>query len=340
MKTKILVTGGLGYIGSHTVVKLIENGYEPIIVDNLSKSTLSVLNNIEDITGVRPEMHICDCSSDRVLINNIFINNDIYAVLHFAAYRNSNESIKHPFTYYKNNVESVYNIVDLAALNGVKYFVFSSTCKVYGHPSLEDLPLTEYSEVTFSKSPYINTKIIGEQMVKDFCYAHNMKGIILRYFNPIGAHPSYKLGEFNINKQNKVLTHIIQYAKGINDSLLIYGDDYSTPDGTCIRDYIDVNDLADAHIKAIEYFEKMDNVIEIFNLGGCNAISIKELITKFEDVNKVKLNYKIGERRFGDAEIMVADCSKANKMLNWKPVTPIEDSLRTAWNWENKTTRT
>lgn len=340
MKKKILVTGGLGYIGSHTVVKLIENGYEPIIIDNLSKSALSILNNIKDITGVCPEMHICDCAADRVLINNIFYNNDIYAVLHFAAYRNSNESIKHPFTYYKNNVESVYNMVDLAALNGVKYFIFSSTCKVYGHPTIEDLPLTENSPVTFSKSPYINTKIIGEQMVKDFCIAHNMKGIILRYFNPIGAHPSCKLGESHINKPNKVLTHIIQSALGTYNNLSIYGNDYSTPDGTCIRDYIDVNDLADAHIKAITYAEKMNDDIEIFNLSGCNPISIQELFNKFEQVNNVKLNYTISERRFGDAEIMFSDCSKANKLLNWKSITPIEESLRNAWKWENKITRT
>lgn len=336
MKRKILVTGGLGYIGSHTVVRLIECGYDPIIIDNLSKSTLDILDNIEDITGVRPETHICDCTSDRVLINNIFAKYDIYAVIHLAAYRNSNESINHPFTYYKNNVDSVYNMVDLAALNGVKYFIFSSTCKVYGNPKLEDLPLTENSEIFFSKSPYINTKIIGEQMTKDFCHAHNLKGIILRYFNPIGVHPSSKLGEPNIDKPNKVLTHIVKSAKGTYNNLSIYGNDYNTPDGTTMRDYIDINDLTDAHIKAIEYIPSMENTIEIFNIGKGKPISIQTLFNKFEEVNNIKLNYAISDRRIGDAAIMYADSSKAEKLLKWKATTPIEESLKTAWEFEKK----
>lgn len=336
MKRKILVTGGLGYIGSHTVVRLIECGYDPIIIDNLSKSTLDILDNIEDITGVRPETHICDCTSDRVLINNIFAKYDIYAVIHLAAYRNCNESINHPFTYYKNNVDSVYNMVDLAALNGVKYFIFSSTCKVYGNPKLEELPLTENSEIFFSKSPYINTKIIGEQMTKDFCHAHNLKGIILRYFNPIGAHSSCKLGEPNIDKPNKVLTHMVRSAKGTYNNLSIYGNDYNTPDGTTMRDYIDINDLADAHIKAIEYIPSMENTIEVFNIGKGEPISIQTLFNKFEEVNNIKLNYTISNRRMCDAVIMYADSSKAENLLKWKATTPIEESLKTAWEWEKK----
>lgn len=338
MKRKILVTGGLGYIGSHTVITLIQFGYDVIIIDNLCRTHNVVLDKIENITGVRPKLYPYDCFTDRRELNRIFSDNpDIYAVMHFAAYKNSNESMQHPIMYYKNNCGTIMQIMDLMAIHGVKYLIFASTYAVYGNNIDYKNPIvSEDTQPSFSLSPFANTKIVCEQIIKDVCKARGLKSIILRYFNPIGSHKSCLIGENNISSVNNILPTIIRAVKDNDYVMKIFGAHYNSNDGTNIRDYIDINDITLANIKALCYIDSERNtkIVDTFNIGSGIGVSILELIHKFEEVNNVKVKYEIGEKRDCDIPIAIADYSKAQKLLNWKPSIPIEESLKNIWKSE------
>lgn len=335
MLKKILVTGGLGYVGSHIVVRLIENGYTPIIVDNLSKSNINILDMIEKISGTRPKIYILDCAENRDLLNNVFKEHpDIYAVIHLAAYRDSIESIEHPFTYYKNNCLSIYNVTDLAALNGIRRIIFSSTSKVYDVDTTQ-MPLSEDSPLKINNNPYVNSKVMCCQMLHDFSVAHNLKSIILRYFNPIGSHKSGLLEYQPMFSRNKVLTNIMDAAYN-NIVFNIYGRDYTTKDGTTLRDFIDVNDLADAHIAALKKIDDVETT-SIFNIGRGKPASILSMLNKFMAYTDTRVRYEFADRRPNDAERIYSNVSLANNILNWKAATPISESIVTAWNsFKNK----
>lgn len=338
--TKILVTGGIGYIGSHTVVELQNSGYEVIIVDNLSNSNIEVLDRIEKITGKRPQFENVDCadygSMDK-LFKKYNIENNMDAIIHFAASKAVGESVEKPLLYYRNNLGSLINLLQLMLKYNVKNIVFSSSCTVYGQPDI--LPVTEAAPIKQPLSPYGNTKKIGEEIIKDTIYANkDYKGIILRYFNPIGAHPSAEIGELPNGIPNNLLPFVTQTAVGLRKQLQVYGDDYNTPDGSCIRDYINVVDLAKAHVLAVRRIlgAESKSPIEIFNLGTGRGLSVLEIIKTFEQVTGVKVPYKIAGRREGDIEQVWADPSYANKVLGWKAVETVEDTLRSAWKWEEK----
>lgn len=333
MKEKILVTGGLGYIGSHTVIHLIQLGYEVIIVDNLCRTNNTVLDKIEIITGKRPKLYPYDCFSDRRELNAVFSDNpDIFAVMHFAGYKNSNESMEHPIMYYKNNCGALIQIMDLMAIHGVKYLIFSSSYAVYGDNIDSKYPVVnEDTPVSFGLSPFANTKIVSEQLIKDICKARNLYAVILRYFNPIGAHKSCLIGENNISSVNNILPTIIRAAKCSDFEMNIFGSDYDSPDGTNIRDYIDVNDIATANGKALLYIPNAKKRIETFNIGSGKGTSILELIRTFEEVNNVKVKYSFTEKRACDIPIAISDCEKSSKLLNFTPEIPIEESLKNIW---------
>ena len=337
MKGKILVTGGTGYIGSHTVVELQESGYEVVIVDNLSNSRADVVDYIGQITGTRPAFEQADCR-DLDALDEIFARHgQIDAIIHFAASKAVGESVQKPLLYYRNNIVSLLNLLELMPRYGVKGIVFSSSCTVYGQPDV--LPVTEAAPIKKAESPYGNTKQINEEIIQDTVRSGApISAVLLRYFNPIGAHPSALIGELPNGVPMNLVPFITQTAIGIRPQLSVFGDDYGTPDGSCIRDYINVVDLAKAHVFAISRMleGKQAEQVEVFNIGTGRRLSVLELIHAFEAATGVKLNYRIAPRRAGDIEQVWADPRKANDVLGWKATTGIEDTLRSAWNWQLK----
>ncbi|MHB9140535.1 MAG: UDP-glucose 4-epimerase GalE [Paludibacter sp.] len=332
---KILVTGGTGYIGSHTVVELQKVGFEVVIVDNLSNSNIDVLTGIEKITGIRPEFENIDCV-DYVSMDRMFEKHtDIEAIIHFAASKAVGESVEKPLLYYRNNLVSLINLLQLMPIHKIKNIVFSSSCTVYGQPDV--LPVTESAPIKPAMSPYGNTKQVGEEIIRDTIYANSQyQSIILRYFNPIGAHSSAEIGELPMGVPNNLLPFVTQTAIGLRKQLQVFGNDYNTPDGSCIRDYIHVVDLAKAHVIAVQRMLNKDtkSTVEIFNLGTGRGLSVLEIIDSFEKVNGVKIPYKIVARREGDIEKVWADPSYANEELGWTANETLEETLRSAWLWE------
>lgn len=338
MNKTILVTGGTGFIGSHTVVELIEAGYDVVIVDNLSNSKIEVLDGIEQITGVRPvfeQIDLCDIKSTEDILRKY---SKIEGIIHFAASKAVGESVEKPLLYYKNNIISLINLLELMPKYDVKGIIFSSSCTVYGQPKKEDLPVSEKAPHQKATSPYGNTKEINEQIIYDYINSGaNIKSIILRYFNPIGAHPSALIGELPNGVPNNLIPFVTQTAIGLRKELIVFGNDYNTPDGTCVRDYIYVKDLAKAHVIAMErVLEKNTDKIEYFNIGTGRGNSTLEIINTFEKATGVKLNWKFGNRRKGDIEQIWGDCTLANKVLGWEANTPLEEVLATAWKWQLK----
>jgi len=333
--SKILVTGGTGYIGSHTAVELINEGYEVVIVDNLSNSKIDSLDGIEKITGIRPafeQIDLCDKDKTEALLKKY---SGIEAVIHFAAYKAVGESVAFPLMYYKNNLVSLINLLEIMQQYSAPNMVFSSSCTVYGQP--EKLPVTEDAAVQAASSPYGNTKQISEEIIRDAIAASDkIKSIALRYFNPIGAHPSALIGELPIGVPNNLVPFVTQTAIGIREQLSVFGNDYNTPDGSCIRDYIHVVDLAKAHVVAVRRLLENRNRanFEMFNLGTGKGVSVLELVKTFEKVSGVQLNYKMVDRRPGDVEQVWADTTLANNELGWKAQSSLEETLKSAWDWE------
>jgi len=331
---KILVTGGTGYIGSHTVVELQEKGFEVIVIDNLSNSYESVLDNIERITGIRPGFENFDLVDS--LTTDIFFtkNPDIIAVIHFAAFKSVGESVEKPLDYYRNNLVSLINILQGMKDHDIRNLIFSSSCTVYGEP--DALPVKESSPIKKAASPYGNTKQISEGIISDFTNTSDIRSVFLRYFNPIGAHESSLIGELPIGIPNNLIPYITQTAIGKREFLRVWGNDYSTPDGTAIRDYIHVVDLAKAHVNALERLLNDQNKrnVEIFNLGTGKGYSVMEVIRSFEKVSGLKLNFRMMDRRPGDVEKIWADPEYANQELGWKAERNLDDMTLSAWNWE------
>lgn len=331
---KILVTGGTGYIGSHTVVELQEKGFEVIVIDNLSNSYESVLDNIERITGIRPGFENFDLVDS--LTTDIFFtkNPDIIAVIHFAAFKSVGESVEKPLDYYRNNLVSLINILQGMKDHDIRNLIFSSSCTVYGEP--DALPVKESSPIKKAASSYGNTKQISEEIISDFTNTSDIRSVFLRYFNPIGAHESSLIGELPIGIPNNLIPYITQTAIGKREFLRVWGNDYSTPDGTAIRDYIHVVDLAKAHVNALERLLNDQNKrnVEIFNLGTGKGYSVMEVIRSFEKVSGLKLNFRMMDRRPGDVEKIWADPEYANQELGWKAERNLDDMTLSAWNWE------
>jgi UDP-glucose 4-epimerase len=335
MNELILVTGGTGFIGSHTAVELMQSGFRVAIIDNLSNSRKEVISGIEKITGRRPLFEKIDLLEEDLLDDFFSRHPDIKAVIHFAAFKSVPESIQKPLMYYENNIFSLIHLFKSMVKHGVEYFVFSSSCTVYGEPDI--LPVTENSPIKKANSPYGSTKQISEEIISSSIAAGlPLKAISLRYFNPFGAHPSGFIGELPIGIPGNLVPFITQTAYGIHKELKVFGNDYDTPDGSCIRDYIDVVDLSNAHVNAIERLLQKKNKLnnEIFNLGTGKGVSVLEMIKAFERSTGVKINYIITGRREGDVPKVWADTSLANTELGWKAETPLEDTLSSAWRWE------
>lgn len=336
MSDKILVTGGTGYIGSHTVVELQQKGYEVVIADNLSNSNAGVVDQIAQITGIRPEfvkLDLCDLAGTKAL----FEQYNIKAVIHFAASKAVGESVQQPLMYYRNNTQSLINILEVMKEQGKSNFVFSSSCTVYGEP--DNPPVRETDPTKPAESPYGNTKQIGEEIIRDTVMAGaDFKAIALRYFNPIGAHDTALIGELPLGVPQNLMPYITQTAAGIREQLSVFGDDYETRDGTCIRDYIHVVDLAKAHVIAIERMMEENNKkpFEIFNLGTGNGYTVLEVIKSFEKTSGEQLNYKIAPRRGGDIEKIWADPAFANNELGWTAELGIDEMTGSAWKWQQK----
>jgi UDP-glucose 4-epimerase len=338
MKQTILVTGGTGFIGSHTTVELQQAGYNVVIVDNLSNSKIEVLDGIEKITGVRPAFEQVDLR-EKDAVEAVFAKYpEIEGVIHFAASKAVGESVEKPLLYYRNNIVSLINILELMPKYNVKGIIFSSSCTVYGQPSEENLPVTEEAPIQKALSPYGNTKQINEEIINDYIHSGApIKSIILRYFNPIGAHPSAYIGELPNGVPMNLIPFVTQTAIGIRKELKIFGNDYNTPDGTCIRDYIYVVDLAKAHVAAMaRVLDKETDPIEVFNIGTGKGVSTLEVVEGFEKATGVKLNWSFAPRREGDIEKVWGNVDKANKVLGWKAETPLEDVLASAWKWQKK----
>ena len=338
MKQTILVTGGTGFIGSHTTVELQQAGYDVVIVDNLSNSKIEVLDGIEKITGIRPAFEQVDLR-DYDATEAVFKKYpQICGIIHFAASKAVGESVQLPLVYYRNNVVSLVNLLELMPKYNVKGIIFSSSCTVYGQPKPENLPVTEEAPHQKATSPYGNTKEINEQIITDFIHSGApIKSIVLRYFNPIGAHPSAEIGELPNGVPNNLIPFVTQTAMGIRKELTIFGNDYDTPDGTCIRDYIYVVDLAKAHVCSMtRVLDKETEPLEFFNVGTGNGYSTKEIVDSFERATGVKLNWKFGPRREGDIEKIWGNVDKANKILGWKAEANLDDVLATAWKWQVK----
>lgn len=339
MKQRILVTGGTGFIGSHTTVELQEAGYEVIIIDNLSNSRADVVDGIEKITGIRPHFENIDCCDIEALDKVFSKYEGIEGIIHFAASKAVGESVEKPLLYYRNNINSLVNLLELMPKHGVKGIIFSSSCTVYGQPTPENLPVTEQSPIQKALSPYGNTKQINEEIIQDYVHSGaHIKSIILRYFNPIGAHPSALIGELPIGVPLNLIPYVTQTAAGIREKLRVFGNDYNTPDGTCIRDYIYVVDLAKAHVKAMSRI--LDNPdaqpVEIFNIGTGEGVSTLQIIKRFEAVTGVKLNWEFAPRREGDIEKVWGNVDKANTILGWKADANLDDVLLSAWRWQQK----
>ena len=339
MKKTILVTGGTGFIGSHTTVELQTAGYDVVIVDNLSNSKADVIDGIAKITGVRPAFEQVDCC-DYAALEGVFQKYPgIEGIIHFAASKAVGESVEKPLMYYRNNLTSLINILELMPKYNVKGIIFSSSCTVYGQPDPEWLPVSEAAPIKKAESPYGNTKQVNEEIIQDFVKSGaNISAIILRYFNPIGAHPTALIGEVPNGAPANLIPYLTQTAIGIREQLAVFGDDYNTPDGSCIRDFIYVVDLAKAHVAAMARIVEGKNAepIEVFNVGTGNGVSVFELINTFEKCTGVKLNYKVAPRRAGDIEKVWGNVDKANQVLGWKAVHTLEDSLTTAWKWQQK----
>ena len=336
-KKKILVTGGTGYIGSHTVVELQNAGYEVVIIDNLSNSNADVLEGITNITGIRPKFEHADCNDLEALTNLFKKHRHIDGIIHFAASKAVGESVQKPLLYYKNNIFSLINLLELMPQFDVSGIVFSSSCTVYGEP--DDNPINENAPIKPATSPYGNTKQINEEIIQD--YVHSgvpIRSILLRYFNPIGSHPTAEIGELPMGVPQNLVPYITQTGMKVRKQLSVFGDDYNTPDGSCIRDFINVVDLAKAHVIAVERMlkGKSKDKVEIFNLGTGVGVSVLELIKVFEKVSGEELNYKIVGRREGDIEQIWANPDRANNVLGWKATETIEDTMASAWKWQQK----
>lgn len=330
---KILVTGGTGYIGSHTVVELMKKSHEVCIVDNLSNSYIHVLDAIEKITGKKPDfinINLCD----KYEVQKLFKFHSFDAVIHFAAFKAVGESVEKPLKYYSNNLVSLLNIMESMIENQIYNFVFSSSCSIYGNP--DKLPVVEDTPFGEAESPYARSKQMCERILLDITSASSLQAITLRYFNPIGSHESILLGEWPIDKPNNLVPVLTQAAAGKRAALQVYGNDYNTPDGSCIRDYIHVVDVADAHVSAIEHLisKRNTNSLEVYNLGSGIGYSVFEVIQCFEKINDKKINFTITDRRPGDVEKIYADSSKAKERLGWTAKTSLEESLLSAWKWE------
>lgn len=335
---KIVVTGGLGFIGSHTVVDLQEQGFEVVIIDDLSNSSKEVLDGIFAITNQRPIFSQIDLKDKKAVSNFFSTHSDIAGIIHFAAYKAVGESVEKPLQYYDNNLASlIYLIQEVVKLNRPIPFIFSSSCTVYGQA--DTLPITEDAPIKKANSPYGNTKQIGEEILFDLAQANSKAKVIsLRYFNPIGAHPSLEIGELPIGKPQNLVPFITQTALGLHNQLTVFGNDYPTPDGTCIRDYIHVVDLSKAHVVALKRLldNKQDTNYEVFNLGTGKGSSVLEVIQSFERVSDRSLSYEIGPRRSGDVTAAFADTSKANSVLGWKTQKTLDQAVESAWKWEQK----
>lgn len=333
----VLLTGGTGYIGSHTAVELINAGYKVAIVDNLSNSSVDSVDGIERITGIRPDFIKADCSNYTEMHDLFRKYNGFSSIIHFAALKAVGESVEKPLEYYNNNLASLINLLSLMKVGGGGNIVFSSSCTVYGQPDV--LPVTEKSPYKPATSPYGNTKKIAEDILRETINVNSaLKGIALRYFNPIGAHASAEIGELPLGKPDNLVPFITQSAIGIREKLQIFGSDYDSPDGTAIRDYFHVVDLAKAHVLALKRLEENRNKVgfEVFNVGAGKGVTVLEIVKAFEKVSGVKLNYEIVGRRAGDIEKVWADTSLAKAELGWKAESTLEDALLTAWNWEKK----
>lgn len=333
---KILVTGGLGFIGSHTVVALQQKGYEVVIIDNLSNASLEVVDGIRAITGIQPDFYQIDLRDKQAVFDFFEQHTDLAGVIHFAASKAVGESMVKPLMYYENNFFSLINVLAALQQYGINKFLFSSSCTVYGQG--EVMPITEEESIKSALSPYGNTKQVGEEIIIDLAKVFPLQAVLLRYFNPIGAHESGHIGESPLGVPYNLIPYITQTAVGIRDYLSIYGQDYDTPDGTCVRDYIHVVDLADAHVRAMEYLiqEKNQHQIEAFNVGNGQGYSVLELVHSFERVSGIKINYKIVERRPGDVDKAWANTDKIQRVLGWKPTKTLDDMLASAWKWEQK----
>lgn len=337
MNKRILITGGAGYIGSHTAVELQNAGYEVIIVDNLSNSNINVIDGITRITGIRPAFEQLDCNDKDGMRSVLAKYPGIEGIIHFAASKAVGESVQKPLLYYRNNLVSLMNLLELMPEFDVKGIVFSSSCTVYGQPDI--LPVDESAPIKPALSPYGNTKQICEEIVNDTIYAGApFRAILLRYFNPIGAHPSGEIGELPLGVPQNLIPYLTQTAIGIRQELSVFGNDYNTPDGSCIRDYINVVDLAKAHVIAMQRMieKKSDKNIEVFNLGTGRGVSVLELINTFEKATGVPVPHKIVGRREGDIEQVWANPDHANNVLGWKAMETLEDTLASAWKWQVK----
>lgn len=336
---RILVTGGTGYIGSHTVVELMQKGYDVVIVDNLSNSDQAVLDGITAIVGTCPDFVQADCCDIAAMDALLARYSDIVGVIHFAASKAVNESVEQPLLYYRNNVMSLVTVLEMMRKYGINNIVFSSSCTVYGQPDPEYLPVDETAPIKKALSPYGNTKQINEDIICDEAHANRvLRATILRYFNPIGAHPSAMIGELPNGVPQNLLPFVTQTATGLRKELKVFGNDYNTPDGSCVRDYIYVVDLAKAHVKAVERMLKQESTqqVEVFNLGTGRGLSVLEILNTFIQVTGIDVPYQVVGRREGDIEQVWAKPDKANDVLGWSADTPIEEVLLSAWNWEKK----
>jgi len=335
MSKKVIVTGGCGYIGSHTIIEMIEKtSFTPICIDNNINSSPKAIDRIEKVTGKRVKHYsidLCDTESTEAVFKE---NSDAVAVIHFAALKAVGESVEKPLEYYTNNLNSLSNILRFTHQYGIQNLIFSSSCSLYGN--VKQLPVSEQTPLNTPESPYANTKKIGEEIIKDYVKVSDVKAVSLRYFNPVGAHESGLIGEDPINKPNNLVPVVTAVASGKMEKLTVFGDDYDTRDGSCIRDYIHVTDIARAHISAVNYLleDKQSSNYDVLNLGTGNGITVIELIKAFEKVAKLDLNYELGARREGDVVAVFSDNTKVSKCLNWNPEYGIEKMMETAWKWQ------
>ena len=329
----ILVTGGAGYIGSHSVIELHEKGYDVLIADNFVNSTPAVINNLKTITGKKfsfIEVDLCDYNE----LEKLTANYKITGVIHFAAFKSVGESVEFPLKYYENNIQSLINVLRLCEHKKIQNMVFSSSCTVYGNP--ESIPVNELTPVKKAESPYGKTKVYSEEILSDFHKTSTISICNLRYFNPIGAHESGLIGDFPVGKPNNLLPFVTQVAAGMREKLSVFGDDYNTKDGSCIRDYIHVVDLAKAHVNAIHFNKKNNNTFSVFNIGTGSGVSVLELLETFEKTNHIPVNFEITQRRSGDVGAIYADCKEAEEKLHWKAELNLEDMLSSAWKFQQK----
>ncbi len=337
MKKKILLTGGAGFIGAHTAVELVQSGHDIVIVDDFSKSDRTLLSGISKILGQDVKLSQGDCGDEKFL-NTVFSENKFDSVIHFAAYKSVKESVLNPLMYYHNNLNSISVLLKTMEKFTVNEFIFSSSCTVYGQP--EVIPVDETAPFQKAESPYGATKQMCERIIEDVAFANKkLKSISLRYFNPIGAHPSALIGELPIGVPDNLVPYVTQTAAGLREKLTVFGGDYNTPDGSCLRDYIHVVDLAKAHVKAVEKINELENRNEVFNIGTGEGASVLSLIKKFMAATGVKLNYEVGPRRPGDIEKIYADPSKAKRILGWQTELSLETALADAWRWQQKLTK-